>query len=133
MTQLRQQASTRERTDIAHWDDGTGVIVTFNTVKHQLWREWEKQCVKRERRAESLTEDELRRSDGHIANHSEFQAANIVEPGIHDDYFDTQRTEFLVVVPRDALTQRASEFWVRKLNAKYRKDYNLNWKDTVGW
>lgn len=133
MTQLRQHASTEGRTDVADWDDGTGTVVTFNTITYQLWQEWKEQCVEKERRADSLTEDELRTSGGHIANHSEFQAGSITGPGIYHEYFDAQQPEFLIVVPKDSLTQRACEFWVKKLNAKYHRDFELDWEESADW
>lgn len=133
MTQLQQNALTEGRTDVADWDDETGSVVTFNTVTYQLWQAWEDQCIDKDRRAHSLTEAELRTSDGHIANHSEFQTTNTMGPGIYDEYFDSEQTEYLIVVPQEALTRRVCEFWNKKLNPKYHKDFELDWKDTAGW
>jgi hypothetical protein len=127
MPQLRQHASTEGRTDVADWDNGTGRVVTFNTIMYQLWREWERQCVEKERRAESLTEDELRMSTGHIANTTKFDATAITGPGIYDYQFDMRETEYLIIVPQKTLRRDVCEFWIKKLNAKYSKDFELVW------
>ena len=125
-TKLHKQKPREDDWGFADWADDNGRIVTFNTIAYQMWDAWRSDCMY-DKRDEQLTENEVRMSSGYVANHSAFRENEVKEPGIYDDELGAQRTEYLIVVPQKTLRREVCEFWIRKLNAKYRKDFKLVW------
>ena len=91
-------------------DEDEGGVITFLTISHELFEEWEK--VNNDRWEEK----------------TEFDIDNVLEPGVYrDDELREEGSEdcYTVVVPYDFLAPKLIADRLEKLNEKYGTDFEL--------
>lgn len=124
--------------DWADWYGTDGeAVVTFRTMKEQLWNRWSNDCVSfehpdcdhgdsLEEMNESINCDEKQR----IVEHEKFNPTNLQAPGIYLDrtpYDDEEKVDesYTIIVPYPFLSPKLCREWIQKLNEQYNRDFEL--------
>lgn len=108
-------------------------VITFLTMKDHLYDQWELQC-KKTNTYKSIAEVEGKPVPNDkfavLYSHSDFDADEIKAPGITLDgqYFEDERKvdeSYTVIVPQDFLTEEIIKMYLKRLNAKFDRQFYL--------
>ena len=107
------------------WDDwhdqNSKAVVTFETMKHNLWNSWKTQCIENNEYNDS--EEEIRPE--------KFNAEKVRKPGVYRDAVNEEDKIdelYTVIVPRSFLTPELCERYLEKLNEKFDRNFKLKIK-----
>lgn len=104
-----------------NWSDWYGAdgeaVVTFSTMKNELFSEWERQCVRIE-------------DDERVVETEHFDGLRTKAPGVHRDgtYYDEEDSldeSYSIVVPYGFLSPKLCKHWIQKLNEKFGRNFEL--------
>ena len=107
------------------------VVLTFETMDHQLFEIWRTQCLFSE---ECNRQEGIKRPSGMIVDHSEFDPDEILAPGVHRDYHpdnpDLVDESYDIIIPNNRLSSTICEDWIDRLNKKYERCFELSYSNT---
>lgn len=130
-TELRRTSTT----PFKNYEDwiSDNYVVTFETIGHHLYNEWENQCVEHEGDTELVeTESDHYTIEGDAerkVDQSKFSAEEIDGPGIYEDKQDGCYT---IVLDRNFMTYELCQRWIGKLNQKFDLDLALKKPESEG-
>lgn len=120
------------------WSDWYGTegeaVVTFYTMKEELWSKWSNQAVSIEHNdcdhddmEEKINCDDTER----VVDHDAFDAGEVREPGIYldDTHYDDEEKvaeSYTIIAPFDFLSPKLCRDWIQKLNDKYDRRFQLS-------
>jgi len=113
-----------------HSPDGEAII-TFMTMSHHLYSEWENKARRSNTVNHAKVDGKPVKEDLHINiyTHDEFES-DIKGPGVYRDsthYRNPQKVDeaYTVIVPNDFMTQKMCEGYIKKLNDKFDRNFEL--------
>jgi hypothetical protein len=112
------------------WSDWSApeasVVLTFQTMKNQLYEIWREQCLFAE---EGDHDEGIERTIGMTVDHSEFDPDELQPPGIHRDHHpndpDLVDEMYVIVVPNYQLHPEICDRWIDRLNNEYERSFEL--------
>jgi hypothetical protein len=120
------------------WSDWYGTeseaVVTFVTIKEELWNQWNNQCVDiiHEDCDHQDMQERINCDNGErIVKHDNFDKEEVREPGIYSDgtnYEDEDKVDesYTIIVPYDFLSPKLCRHWIDKLNQDYDRCFDLD-------
>jgi hypothetical protein len=121
------------------WSDWYGTngetVVTFVTMKQNLWNSWKNQCISIEGDLELVENSEGTYSlEGETEKEirpEKFDSDKVQEPGIyrdraHEGDDDKVEEAYTVIVPKEFLTPELCEKYMEKLNESFYRNFELN-------
>jgi len=116
---------------------GEDVVVTFETIAHNLWNCWRSQCVSMVGDTELVeTEDGMYRLEGDTEREvdpGEFDGQKVAKPGVYRDKTreegESDTETYTIIVSRSFLTPELCENYIEKLNKKYDRNFSLKIKE----
>ena len=116
---------------------GDDVVVTFETMTHNLWTSWKSQCVSRRGDVELVETEEgnytLEGDTDRKVDPEEFDGQKVMEPGAYRDKTreegENNTETYTIIVPKSFLTPELCEKYIEKLNKKYNRNYSLKIKE----
>lgn len=113
------------------WSDWSApeesVVLTFQTMKHQLYEVWSDQCLFTEA---DNHDGGIERTIGMTADHSKFNSDEVLSPGIHRDHNpgdpDLVDESYEIIVPNYLLAPEICERWIERLNDTYGRSFELS-------
>lgn len=131
------------------WSDWYGTdgeaVVTFFTMKEQLWNQWDNDCV-------SISHEDCDHGDSwedrmeqdeetgfytskdcnseRVVEHEKFDPTNLQAPGVYLDgthYEDDEKVDesYTIYVPFPFLSPELCRRWIQKLNEQYDRQFEL--------
>ena len=123
------------------WSDWYGTngeaVVTFVTMKQNLWNSWQTQCSSIEGDIELVENSEgtysLEGETEKEVKPENFDSDKVKEPGIyrdgvHEGDEDKVEEAYTVIVPNDFLTPELCKKYLEKLNEKFDRNFKLDIK-----
>ena len=125
--------------NISDWYGTEGeAVVTFWTMKHALWTQWDHDCVRwvhgeecdHGTGSEALEEKINCDNQERVIEPEKFNAGDIPEPGIYRDaihYDNDEKVDetYSIYVPQSFLSPDLCQKWVQNLNRQYDRRFEL--------
>jgi hypothetical protein len=123
-----------------NWSDwhSEEVIVTFETMKHNLWNSWENQCTSIEGETELVEKEngmyEMKGDTERKVEPEKFDLEKLKKPGVYRDSKNNNDEEkvdesYTIIVGRSFLSPELCQKWIQKLNEKFDRNFSLDIKD----